>query len=129
MATLANTLGGFVNGFVLWVALIVIAVSAFLAFDRTRRRDHNGLVDRTALSAIGTVLFGPVMAAFITFVPHLMAASPGTSPVSGPLTAQVGETWAWVAAVVVIFWMYALVSTIFVTSMYYLQQRRLRHHA
>lgn len=128
MATLANTMFGFINGFALWVALVFIGVSAFLAFDRTRRRDHSGLVDRTAC-AIGTVLSGPIMAAFIIFIPHLMAASAGTSPVSGPLTAQVGDTWIWVATVVVIFWMYALTSVIFVTSMYYLQQRRLRHHA
>lgn len=129
MDTLANSLGGVVNSVALWAALVVIGVSAFQTVERTRRRDRSGLVDRTALSAIATVLFGPVIAAFIAFIPHLMAVSPGTSPISGPLTDEVGNAWAWLAAPVVIFWMYALASVIVVTSMYYLQQRRLRHLA
>lgn len=127
MTTFANALSGVLNYFVLWVPLIVVAASAFLTLARTGRRDRNGLVDRTAC-AIGTVLSGPIMAAAIAFLPHLMVAADGTS-VSGPLTAQVGDTWVWIATVVMICWMYALASVIFVTNMYHLQQRRLRHHA
>lgn len=128
VTTFANALSGLLNYFVLWLPLIVMAVSAFFTLARTGRRDRNGLVDRTAC-AIGTVLSGPIMAAAIAFIPYLMVAADGTSSVSGSLTAQVGDTWVWIATVVMICWMYALASVIFVTSMYHRQQRRLRHHA
>ncbi len=114
---------------VLWLALIVLAVSAFATLTRTNRRDRHGFVDPSALGAIGTILSGPIVAALIVFMPRLMAISAGiegTPHAGGPIAEQIGETWVWVATVVVLFWFYALASAIFITGVYYLQQRRLR---
>lgn len=123
----------FVNGIVvLWLALIVLAASAFATLTRTNRRDRHGFVDSSALGAIGTILTGPIIAAAIVFMPRLItisaadAAGDATPYAGGRIAEHIGEAWVWVATVVILFWFYALASTIFITGVYYLQQRRLR---
>jgi len=129
MASFATAFGTDVTDIVVWLALPVLAVSAFTTLTSTGRRDRHGFVDPSALRAIFTITSGPIIAAAIVSLPFLMAisASDDTRQALDRLSEQqVGQAWVWVATGVTIFWLYALASTIVVTCVYYRQQRRLR---
>jgi hypothetical protein len=121
-------LSAFVNGFVLWLALIVIAASALLALARSSRRDRYGFIDPTGRGAFVLIVAGPILAAFVVFMPQLAILPIGddSSQHPGPITDQIGDAWVWAASIVIPFRLYALASAIFITAMYYVQQRRLR---
>ncbi|OKH76765.1 hypothetical protein EB73_02430 [Mycobacterium sp. SWH-M3] len=115
----------------LWLALAVMALSAFMTIARTSRRDKYGFVDRSALDAISLVIGGPVLAAIIVYTPIMVrsAITPGAPTASvepGPWTYLLSDAWSWVATFIAIAWLYAAASTILVTYLYFRQQRRTR---
>ncbi|MFV8227443.1 hypothetical protein [Mycolicibacterium fortuitum] len=117
----------------LWLALAVMALSAFLTLAKTSRRDRQGLVDRSARDAIVTVAAGPLLAAAVLTAPILMRrllASPAGAdrPAPGPGSAEylLSDAWSWTATFVAFAWLYAAASTIAVTIRYFRQQRRIR---
>lgn len=121
----------FVSGFTLTMALIVIAGSASTTLSRTGRRDRYGRIDPTALGSIVTVIAGPAVAALIALIPSVVAVLTHNPGLAGwtILTDQVGRTtqatvWAWTAGAIIMFWLYALTSTVYTTGAYYLQQHR-----
>lgn len=120
-------LSAFVNAFGLWLALIVIAASALLVLARTSRRDRYGFIDPTARGAFVLIVTGPIIAAFVVFMPHLAILPIGddSSQHPGPITDQISDAWVWAASIVILFWLSALASAIVTTAMYYVQQRRL----
>lgn len=107
----------FIDAFILGGVLAITAVSAVMALEQAYRRDHAGLIHDTAPKALITLAIGAICAAMLT------ANDSAARPIR--ITDALTEAWEWIAAIVAVTWLYALVAALVTTVIYFRQQRRL----